>query len=174
MPITTTQILSDAIRKTRIRLSTRFVTGDGDEQNVIKVQPATLIGALNTAGHILSGNANARPFYNTTIRNLTWNAPTGAGKTVSLLWQSNTGAAYGNTVISHLTGTGSYPASRGPDITFSTYGPNASNIMISTTGFVANDAYSIEFDLIKSPAQFDWGEIDNPQEFNFPPRKVFP
>jgi hypothetical protein len=46
--------------------------------------------------------------------------------------------------------------------------------MISTTGFVANDAYSIEFDLIKSPAQFDWGEIDNPQEFNFPPRKVFP
>jgi hypothetical protein len=170
MPITTTQTVYDAIRKAKFRVTARFVTGDTDEQNVVKIQPATLVGALNTAGHILAGNSGARPFYNTTIKNLTWTAPSGAGKSISLLWQTSTG----NTVITQLSGSGEATPSRGSDITFSSYGANASNIMISTHGFAANDSYAIEFDLIKSPDQFDWGELTNPQEFNFPPRKVFP
>jgi len=174
MPITTVQTIYDSIREAKLRITTRFISGDADEQNVVKVQPATLVGALNVAGHTLAGNAGPRPFYNTTIRNITWNSPGGAGKTISLLWQTSNGTAYGNTVITQLSGTGSYPATRGPDITFSTYGQNASNIMISTHGFAANDAYAIEIDLLKSPQQYDWGELANPQEFNFPPRKTFP
>lgn len=174
MPITTVQTLYDSIRDSRFRITARFLPGDTDEQNVVKVTPASLVGALNVAGHILSGNLGPRPFYNTTIRSITWNSTSGAGKSLSLLWQTNTGTSYANTVITQLSGSGSYPASRGPDITFSSYGQNASNIMISTFGFTANDTYAIEFDLLKSPAQFEWGELTNPQEFNFPPRKVFP
>ena len=170
MPITTIQTIYDATREARFRITTRFVTGDTDETNVVKIQPATLVGALNVAGHILAGNSGARPYYNTSIKNLTWNAPSASGKSISLLWQTTTG----NTVVTQLSGTGAYPASRGPDSTFSTYGQNASNLMISTHGFVANDSYAIELDLIKSPQHFDWGELSNPQEFNFPPRKTFP
>lgn len=173
MPISTVQTVYDSLREARLRISTRFIAGDTDEQNVIKVQPSTLLGALNVSGHILAGNANPRPFYNTTIKQITWTSSASAGKSLALLWQTSNGTVYANTLVTHLSGTGSYPSSRGPEITFSTYGQNASNLMISTYGFSANDSYSIEIELIKSPQQYDWGELSNPQEFNFPPRKVY-
>lgn len=167
MPIVSTQTLYDTTRKARFRILGRFLTGDVDESNVLKIEPAKLVGALNTAGLILAGNTSPRPFYNTTIKHISWSTSATNAKSVSLLWQTFNGSVYSNTVITHLGGTGSYAASRGPDISFSPYGQNASNIMLSTQGFTANDFYSIEFDIVKSAEQFDWGEWGNPQEFNF-------
>lgn len=126
----TSQILKDHARAFAIKL-TNVSDGTG-ETNVIKVDASTLVASSGTNEERL------------TITKLFWSVASGTSATMSprvtLLWAG----ASANTIAATLTGSGFW------DLTTSGQAPIINNatsptgdILLSTTGFTANAAYTV-------------------------------
>jgi hypothetical protein len=113
---------------------TNISDGTG-ETNVTKVNANTLIAS--------NGDGSTR----LSITKLFWNVARGTSSTmdprVTLFW-ANSVAGGANTTIATLSGSGVLDLTTGLQAPFTNNAPNtAGNILISTTGFTANAAYTL-------------------------------
>ena len=129
----TSQTLKDHASAWAVKL-TNISDGTG-ETNVTKVNANTLIASNGTGSTRLA------------ITKLFWNVSKGTSSTmdprVTLFW-ANSVAGGANTTIATLSGSGVLDLTTGLQAPFTNNAPNtAGNILISTTGFTANAAYTL-------------------------------
>lgn len=136
------------------------VLSDGTQQsNTTLIDVSTLAYALNANGYIMSGNTHPKSTYRTTIQRIT-----GHGKISGAVHLKYEGDA--NSAVACL--------SSGPvDLNFDGMGGAITNseansvgdILISTLGLVANDAFTIIVELRKSGYDYDMGQTRDPNAF---------
>lgn len=127
--VVTTQVLKDHAGGYAVKL-TNISDGTG-ESNVIKVDASTLVANTGVGAERL------------TITKLMWSVASGTSSTMSprvvLSW-----AGSPNTVIATLTGSGYWDLSTGAQAPFTNNAPTPTgDILLSTTGFTANAAYTL-------------------------------
>jgi hypothetical protein len=137
------------------------VLSDGTQQsNTTLIDVSTLAFALNTNGYIMSSNTNPKATYRTTIQRIV-----GHGKISGAVHLKYEGDANG--VISTI-GNGI------TDINFDGMGGAITNVeantvgdvLISTLGLAANDAFTLIIELRKSGYDYDQGRTADPRAFN--------
>jgi hypothetical protein len=130
----TSQTLKDSASTWAVKL-TNISDGTG-ETNVTKVTANNLIAS--------TGDASSQRL---SITKLFWNVSKGTSSTmdprVTLFWANSVGGG-ANTTIATLSGSGVLDLTTGLQAPFTNNAANtAGNILLSTTGFTANAAYTV-------------------------------
>jgi len=137
------------------------VLSDGTQQsNTTLIDVSTLAFALNANGYIMSSNTHPKSTYRTSIMRIV-----GHGKISGAAHLKFEGDANGAVMT---IGTGV------TDISFDGMGGALTNaeansvgdILISTLGLAANDAFTLIIELRKDGRDYDQGQTADPQAFN--------
>jgi hypothetical protein len=166
----TYQIIKDTTEHAVIKLTGKF-DGSGQESNTSRVQANTLSGALNanTPPTLLSTGGSAKPYYGLSI-NRVWYDCMNDG-TVELFWSASDTPA----TIMFLNGNSEFDGAGNWTTIPNNAGANASgNIGFTTTGMVANSAYTIILEVRKHNEYYQRGQFNDPAAFNYPPYGLTP
>lgn len=158
-------IRQQKIIDTNKRALVKFViVSDGtNEANTVLLNVSTLAFALNTNGYIMTGGADARSNYRTTIKRINGQIGSTNGA-VRVQWH---GAA-NSEIIAVADGNFDFDfQSMGDGATIPNPETNTNgNILISTAGLAGGDVATIFIDLKKDGRDYDQGQTADPVAFN--------
>lgn len=142
--------------------------GDGTPAaNTVLIDASMLSGALNTAGYIMSSNANPLTKYDVSIKRLHGQLSANVGAYVKLQWHGTQNAE------AVVIGAGPF------DFNFETSGDSAlipnieagsnGDILYSTGNLPAGATLTLFVDLRKNNAHYSAGQHVSPNDFNYGP-----
>lgn len=136
--------------------------GTTNVANTVLVNTANLRFALNTTGQIMTGGVNRLGNYKTTIKRVTGQGKIGGY--IALQWQGDSNSE----IVTLGTGRVDYDfQSMGDGATIANIEANSNGqILITTVGAAAGDAYTFFVDLRKDASTYDAGQSADPVAFN--------
>ena len=183
----TYQVLRDTTTDAVIKLTGTF-DGSSNELNVSRISANSLSNALANNGQLLSTqNANTvLSYYDLQLTGIKYyvnfpvSSPLGS---VELFWSGNTTSTadtgYANSAtIFHLQGQGEFGLGEQLPSIINNSGTGAANTVgngdlgISTTGAIANSAYTLIISVRKNNTMYQRGQFNDPAAFNYGPYSI--
>lgn len=155
------QLVVDTTKRT---LAKYVLISDGTQNaNTKLLDASTLVNALNANGYIMNAGVHPKSTYRTSIKRIFGNLSSNVGR-IKLQWQGSSNSE----IITFGSGSFDYDfQSMGDGAVISNPESNSNGqILITTTGLVANELATIFIDLRKDSRDYDQGQTADPYAFN--------
>ena len=177
-PVTSIQVIKDTTEHAVIKLTGKW-TDDTQEDNTARIQANTLYGALDAKGVPLytaaSVSNTALPYYGLSVSRIGYNIASQQKGYLELFWTNGANTAQ-SVPIMNMDLCGQYSEEQGM-VSIRNNANNATGdigVRSFGMGYVANTAYTLFIELRKDNAQYQRGQFNDPQAFNYPPYTITP